>query len=195
MEYEKKPISKILRSNNTVFSFKDICLIWGTTNKKGAISAINYYIKTGNIYRIRRGFYAKARNYDKFEFATKIYTPSYISFETVLTKAGVIFQYYDQIFIASYLTREIVADGEKYFYKKIKDIILTNQSGIENKGNYFIASPERAFLDILYLYKNYYFDNLLSLNWEKVFEILSIYGKNKTMRKKVEEYYKETRKG
>ena len=189
MKYEKKPISKILRSNNTVFTFKDISLLWNDTDKKATISAINYYVKTGNLHRIRRGIYAKDKNYNKLELATKIYTPSYVSFETVLTKAGVVFQYYGQIFVASYLTREITADGQKYSYKKIKDVILTNPSGIENKENYSIASLERAFLDILYLYKDYHFDNLSPLNWDKVFEILPIYD-NKQMEKKVKQYYK-----
>lgn len=188
MKYKGKPISKILRSNNTVFTFKDISLIWGDTDKKATISAINYYVKTGNLYRIRRGIYAKDKNYDKFELAIKIYTPSYISFETVLTKKGIIFQFYSQIFVASYLTREIFVDNQKFCYRKIKDQILTNQTGLEFKNNYWIASPERAFLDILYLNRDYYFDNLSPLNKEKIFAILPIY-KNKTLERKVKKFY------
>jgi len=41
---------------------------------------------------LRRGLYAKDNSYDKNELATKIYIPSYISFETVLRNAGAIFQ-------------------------------------------------------------------------------------------------------
>jgi len=176
-------ISVILRSKKTVFSFKDIVLLWGDSGNAARVR-INYYVKTGDLYRIRRGFYAKDKNYDKLELATKIYTPAYISFETALAKAGIIFQFYGQIFVASYLTREIIADGQKYSYKKIKDSILTNSVGIENKNNYSIASPERAFLDTVYLNKNYHFDNLSGLNWDKVFEILPIY-RNKRMEKKI----------
>lgn len=188
MKYEKKPISNILRSKKTVFTFKDISLIWGDADKKTTIAAVNYYVKTGGLYRIRRGIYAKDKDYDKLELATKIYTPSYISFETVLAKAGVVFQFYGQIFAASYLTREITADGQAYSYKKIKDEILTNPVGIERRENYSIASPERAFLDVAYLYKDYYFDNLSPLDWDKVLEILPIYGGNKRMEKRVKEY-------
>ena len=187
-------LSKILRSKNSVFTFKDISLLWAETDSNLIKRRINYYVKTGKLYPIRKGLYAKDKNYDKFELATKIYTPSYISFETVLVKAGVVFQYYDQIFVASYLTREIIADGQKYSYKKIKDIILTNQVGIENKERYSIALPERAFLDILYLYKDYHFDNLSPLKWDKVLEILPIYG-SKRMEKKIKQYYKEAQKG
>lgn len=194
MKYEKKSISNILRSDNTVFTFKDISIIWGDTNKKAVIAAVNYYVKTGALYRIRRGVYAKDKNYDKSELATKIFSPSYISFETVLAKAGIIFQFYGQIFIASYLTREITADGHTYSYRKIKDSILINHTGIEHEKNLTVASPERAFLDIVYLNKDYHFDNLSNLNWEKVFEILPIYGSNKRMQKKVEQYYEEDKK-
>ena len=181
-------ISAILRSTQTVFSVRDIMLIWGETSSGAARVRINYYAKNGYLYRIRRGVYAKDRNYDKNELATKICTPSYVSFETVLAKSGVIFQHYDTIFIASYATREITADGQTYSYKRIKDAILTNNAGVEHGETYAISSPERAFLDVVYLNKTYHFDNLSPLNWDKVFEILPIYGGNKRMLKAVKSY-------
>ncbi len=191
---EKMDILKILRSNKTVFSFKDILL--ASEEKAPAVlrRRINYYVKIGELYPIRRGFYAKDANYKKFELAVKIYTPAYISFETVLGAVGITFQYYSQIFVVSYLTREIIIARQKYSYKKIKDAILTNTCGIENKENYFIASPERAFLDIIYLHKDYHFDNLSPLNWDKVYEILPIYGNNKRMAKTVERLYEDFKK-
>lgn len=180
-------LSVILRSNKTVFSFKDIALLWRDSDNT-ARARITYYIKKGDLYHIRYGFYAKNKDYDRSELATKIYTPSYISFETVLGQAGITFQYYSQIFVASSLTRAIKSDGQEYSFKKIKDITLTNKEGLENRGEYFVASKERAFLDTLYLNKDYYFDNLNSLNWNNVFKILPIY-KNKRMEKKVKEIY------
>ncbi len=182
-------ILTILRSKQTVLSVKDIMLIWGEPISDAARVRINYYTKNGDLHRIRRGIYAKDKNYDKFELATKIFTPSYVSFETVLGQSGVTFQYYDQIFIASCVAREIKADEQVYSYRKIKDVILTNHLGIENKNNYSIASAERAFLDVVYLNTDYHFDNLSILNWDKVFEILPIYGGNKRMKKAVKKYY------
>jgi hypothetical protein len=190
MKYNKKPISDILRSPKTVLTFKDISLIWKNNSKKAVVDGISYYIKTGQLFRIRRGIYAKDKNYDKLELATRIFTPSYVSFETVLVQAGFIFQFYQEIKIASYQTRELEIYDQKYSYRKIKDIILTNSAGIEHRGETSIASPERAFLDTMYIYKNYYFDNLNSLNWEKVFELLPIY-QNKKMEKKVKELFKD----
>ena len=183
-------ISTILRSKQTVLSAKDIMLLWGEASSDAARVRMNYYAKGGDLYRIRRGFYAKDKDYNKFELATKIFTPSYVSFESVLGQAGITFQHYNQIFIASYTKREIVADGQTYSYKRIKDAILTNPAGIENKDNYSIATPERAFLDVIYSNKDYHFDNLGPLNWDKVFEILPIYGGNKRMEKMVKKYRK-----
>lgn len=190
---KKSDILSLFRSGNTVFSFKDISLIWGETKANLVRRRLSYYVKKGELYPVRRGFYAKDKNYNKYELAVKIYTPSYISFETVLAKAGVVFQFYGQLFIASYLTREIKCDSQVYSFKKIKDSILTNKTGIEVKDNYFVATSERAFLDIVYLNKEYYFDNLDNINWKKVYEILPIYG-NKRMEKKVKKYQEAVQK-
>lgn len=186
---EKADLIRILKTDRTVFSFKDILLESGEDNPALLRRRLHHYIKKGELYPIRRGLYAKDKNYDKLEAATRIFTPSYISFETVLAESGMIFQYYKRIFVASYLSREIVCDGQDYSYKKIKDTILTDRAGVEHRGYYTIASKERAFLDIVYLYKNYYMDNLSPLNWEKVFELVPIY-RSKAMIKRINEYYK-----
>ncbi len=193
MKYEKKPISALLRLPQTVFSFKEITMIWGDTNTKTTISAVNYYVRTGQLYRIRKGFYAKDQNYDPLEVATKIYTPAYVSLQTVLRREGVIFQYYEDTFVISYLTRTINCDNKMIKFKKIKDNTLTNTTGIINMGNYFIATKERAFLDILYLYGEYHFDNLCQLNWKTCFELVKIYN-NKKLEITLNKYYKQNTK-
>ena len=190
----KDYILDLMRSKKTVFTFKDLGLMWGKTDASFIKKKINRYVKAGKMNAIRKGIYSKDKNYDKYELATKINTPAYISLETVLGAAGVTFQFYSQIFAISYKTKEIECDGQKYSYKKIKDIILTNQIGIELRENYNIASPERAFLDVIYLHKNYHFDNLLALNWNKVYEILPIYGGNKRMAKIMEMYHEADNK-
>lgn len=178
----------LLRSKSTVFSTKDIALLWRDSNTTAAQERLNYYVKTGKLIRVRRGIYAKDKNYDTYEFATKILRPSYISFESVLGSFGMTFQYYSQIFVASYVKREIIVDGQVYSFKKIKDIVLHNPAGIDQRGEYAIASKERAFLDTVYRSKNYYFDNLSPLDWDKVFMLLPMYN-DKKMIKRVKEYH------
>lgn len=187
---ENTGLSAILRSEHTVFTFKDIVLLWRENDPDLAKRRINYYVKTGKLHSIRRGVYAKNKNYNRLELAAKIYVPSYISFETVLRREGVIFQHYETIFVASRTSREIIADGQKYSYKKLKDTILTNSTGLVKKQGYTEASRERAFMDVLYLYKDYYFDNVHSMNWNKCFSLLAVY-KSKALEKRLNKYYKD----
>ncbi len=178
----------LLRFKKTVFSTKDVALLWGDTNIPAAKVRLSYYVKKGKLIRLRKGIYAKDKNYNRYELATQILKPSYISFETVLGASGITFQYYSQIFVASYVKREITCNGQLYTFRTIKNSVLINPKGIDQDREYSIASKERAFLDTIYWSKDYYFDNLSPLNWDKVFELLQIY-ENKKMGKKVEKYY------
>ena len=186
---EKNRISTLLRSENTVFTFKELSLIWNETDARVVKKYAYRSVKMGKLYPIRKGIYAKDKNYDRLELATKIYTPAYISFETVLTKEGIVFQHYDRIFVASYLTREISCDGQTYVFRRIKDAVLANSLGVERRGNYFVASRERALLDTIYLNKNYHFDNLSSIDWDRCFDMISIYD-NKAMERRLNSYHK-----
>ena len=182
-------LDALLRSPKTVFSTKDAALLWGEERENTVSARLNKYVGAGKLIRVRRGLYAKDKNYDKFELATRIYTPSYISFETVLTRAGINFQYYGNIFVASYVNREIEINGQKITFVRMKNYVLSNTVGIEHKDGCAIATKERAFLDRIYVSKDYHFDHLDPLDWDKVFEILSIYN-NKRMAKKVNTYFK-----
>ena len=194
---EKKPIKGeylevLLRSTKTVFSIQDAALLWGEDKEKTISGRLNKYARSGKLIKVRRGIYAKDKNYDRFEFATRIYTPAYISFETVLTRAGINFQYYGNIFVATYVNRDIEADGQKITCVRMKDYVLRNIAGIEHLNGIATATKERAFLDRIYTTRQYHFDNLHPLDWDKVFEILPIYH-NKRMEKAVKEdfeYYK-----
>jgi hypothetical protein len=184
---EKASLLNILRGKSTVFTFKDILLASGETNSDLLKRRISYYVKNKELYPVRRGIYAKNKDYDRLELANKIFTPSYISFETVLAQAGVIFQHYGQIFAASYLSREVASDGRKFVFRRIKATVLTNAEGVERKESYFIATKERAFLDTIYLNKDYHFDNLSSLDWDRCIEILAIYD-NDAMARRLRSY-------
>jgi len=191
---DKKPkkgeyVDILLRSSKTIFSVKDASLLWGEEKNETIKKRLDKYVRVGKLIRVRRGLYAKDKNYNRFELATRIYTPSYISFETVLTRAGINFQFYSNIFVASYVTRDIEVGDQKISFIRMKDYVLSNGIGIEHSDNIAIASKERAFLDRIYISKDYHFDNLDALNWDKVFDILPIYH-NKRMNKKVEEYFK-----
>src|SRR3989338_3697732 len=93
-------IAKLYESPKTILTTKDIALIWEETNTVNLTSKIKYYAKEGSLIRLTRGVFAKSKEYETKELATSIYTPSYISFETALREAGIIFQHQDSIFVA-----------------------------------------------------------------------------------------------
>jgi hypothetical protein len=119
-----------------------------------------------------------------------LYYPSYISFETVLRDSGIIFQHHDTVFLAGPWTLNRKIGKSKFYFRKLKKEVLFNPSDINFIDNYCIASKERAFLDMIYIFPRYYFDNLSSLDWDKCFEIIKIY-KNKQMVKRLNKYFKE----
>jgi len=75
-------------------------------------------------------------------------------------------------------------------FRKIKDSVLFSSVGVKNENNYSIATPERAFLDTIYLFPKYYFDNLKSINWEQCAELVKIYD-NKQLIKRLKKYQKQ----
>ena len=195
---ENKPIKGeylevLLRFPQTIFSSKDVALMWREENENIIKNRLNKYVKSGKLFKIRRGLFAKNKNYNRYELATRINTPSYISFETVLGSSGITFQYYGNIFVASYIKRKMEVDGQRIEFVRMKDYVLSNTLGIENSDGYARATKERAYLDRIYVSKKYYFDNLSSLDWEKVFEILPIYH-NKRMERTVKKYYNKFKK-
>ncbi len=166
----------IYRDNRTVFRLKDIAMLVGEMNFLSLNKKLNYYVTTGKILNPRKGVYAKP-GYSLEELGCSIFAPSYISLEYVLQKAGITFQYDSRITVVSYLSRTIEVENQEFIFRKIKPALLIDTAGIIRQNNHInIASAERAFLDLLYLNKNQYFDNLNPLNKELVNNLLPLYN-------------------
>jgi len=90
--------------------------------------------------------------------------------------------------VVSYLSRSVDIEGRIYAYRKIKGEILIVTQGIIQTGNVNIVIPERAFLDILYLNKEYYFDNLTPLDKNLITKLLPEYH-SKTLTTKVKKLF------
>lgn len=180
-------IFSVYKDIRTVYKLKDIALLVGEENFDSLNQKLNYYVSTGKLFSPRKGIYTKS-GYNKNELACTIYTPSYISLEFVLQKAGIVFQYDSRITVISYLSRSIEIDGQTYLYRKLKNKLLINTEGIDRQANQInIATPERAFLDILYLNKEYYFDNLNPLNKELIYKLLPLF-QSKILEQKAGKY-------
>jgi hypothetical protein len=182
-------ILAIYSDNRTVFRLKDVAMLTGETRLQSLNKKLNYHVKTGKLQNPRKGIYTKP-NYNREEMACTVFTPSYISLEYVLQKAGVLFQYDSRITTIGNLSRTIEIEEQIYVFRKIKSSLLIETKGIlqkENKVN--IATAERAFLDLVYLNSETFFDNLNPLNKEAVFKLLPIYH-SKTMNERILKLFK-----
>ncbi len=176
-------ILSIFTDKRTVFRLRDVAMLTGETNFQSLNKKLNYHVKTGKLRNPRKGIYTKP-DYNPEELACSLYTPCYISLEYVLQRSGIIFQFDSRITVVCSLSRSIEIEGQTYLFRKIKDVLLINTAGIiRNENQINIATPERAFLDLLYLNPLYYFDNLNPLNKELVFKLLPHYQSNTMIRR------------
>ena len=181
--------NKILDSGKTVFTKKDLENILNLETKMALDKFLYREKNKGFLQNLFYGIYS-LKKYDVFELAWKIRKKSYISLETVLKKHWVIFQYYESIFMISDDSLEKNIWKMSFKFSKIKDSVLLNQLWLEHKKLYTIASVERAICDKIYLSKNYYFDDLEGVDFEKLKEISKIY-KNKRVVSEVNKLIKK----
>ena len=178
-------LSTILSSSRTVFTPQLLALTDRSRSRESISNSLRYYARAGVLRSPRAGIYTKLK-YDEQEMACALLKPCYISLEYVLARAGVTFQYSEDITCISYQTRTIEVDGRSYVFRKINPMIWMNMVGIEQRDNIAIATPERAFLDMMYLSAGQcYFDNLHPLNKELIRQILPVYNST-TLNKRVE---------
>lgn len=181
-------LETILESPKTVFTLQSLMMLTGCSDTKKLTKSLHYYTNGGKILNPRKGVYTKLK-YDEQEMACSIFRPSYISLEYVLGRAGVVFQWDDTITSVSYLSREVDVDGKSYHFRKINPMIWAGMEGIEQRGSVAMATPEKAFLDTVYLSAgNCYFDHLQPLSLKKINELLPFFN-SPTLNERVKELF------
>ena len=133
-------LSVILSNPRTVFTPQWLALQDNIRDRESLSRSLMYYAKKGVLLNPRKGIYTKLK-YEEQEMACTILSPSYISLEYVLARAGVTFQYSSEITCISYQNRTIDVDGRSYVFRKINPMIWANMLGIEQRDNIAIATP------------------------------------------------------
>jgi len=120
------------------------------------------WVKQGYLIRLRQGYFSfpEYRESTQFAlwFANRIYKPSYISLHTALSFYGIIPEAVPQITSVTTLkTKTFSNDFGEYSYKNIKPEIMFGYDLREMEGGRRImfATPEKALIDLLYLYPFY----------------------------------------
>ena len=116
-------------------------------NRKVALSRLT---KRKILRRLRRNLYeVTLKPSDLLETANSIYQPSYLSFTYCLGKLGMLNQIaYEIEFATPKKTKRVEIRNRSVIFRKIKKELFF---GYTLKDNIFIAEPEKALLDTLYL--------------------------------------------
>lgn len=112
--------------------------------------SLQRFKKEGIITTVTKGYYMlSSRPISHEQAATLLYYPSYISFESALSKYGVINQGYNKLTLATTRhSKKISLMGIECEYCQIKKELFF---GFQLLGNIYIADQEKAYLDLLYL--------------------------------------------
>jgi predicted transcriptional regulator of viral defense system len=160
--------------------------------------------KKGYLIALRNGYYTFADFLGKpdyaYFFANKMYYPSYVSLHSALAFYGIIPEAVVQITSVSSLKTAFFSNpfGE-FSYKSLKNELMFGYDlkPIDKRRNLLFATPEKAILDLLYLYPFYNneqemnelrFDDAFmqdDLNVERLNEFTEKF-KSKTLRKRVD---------
>jgi len=158
---------------NLYFAYQDVAKILSIAEDSARVLCTRY-VKQKYFIRLKRNFYILKERWDsitsnqRMELANILQVPSYISLMTALS----FYEYTTQVqqkFIESislYRTFTKDIEGTIFNYSKIKKDLYF---GFSKKNNIFIAFPEKAFIDSLYLsYLGKYNLDINSLNLEKI---------------------------
>jgi predicted transcriptional regulator of viral defense system len=120
------------------------------------------WAKKGLLLRLRQGYYTfpeyKSKPDFTLFFANRIYRPSYISLHTALAFFGIIPEAVVQITsVTSLKTASFQNDFGEYEYKSVREELMFGYDikPIDNGQSLQLARPEKALLDLLYLYPFY----------------------------------------
>lgn len=145
--------NKIIREKRIkLFASAEVRRLFGSS-KVAADFLLYRYAKKGFIVRIKRGLYALPDALPPEPFiANKLYEPSYVSLEFALSYHGVIPEsVYEITSVTPKATRRFTALDKIYSYRRIKKAAFTGYAAQKQGGaGFFIADPEKAFVDSCY---------------------------------------------
>ena len=145
----------LLNSISQPFSTADIARWLGISPASARVTAVRY-VQRGAIVRLKRDMYigagALARQTERslFAIANHLVVPSYVSLTTALSHYSVTTQQLRGVVesIALKRTRTVQCDGIEFRYMRMRpDLYL----GFDRVDGVFIASPEKALADAVYL--------------------------------------------
>jgi len=142
-------ISKLLSADTPFFTMSSLQAIFGVTRESARTIAVRL-VKRGVLIRLRRDLYALVNSkYSLFSLGNALCQPSVISLESALNYWGLIVQVPQIIFSTALRSYKCEADNTTFVYRRMApSLIRFGQVKVED---FYIAQPEKAFLDTLYM--------------------------------------------
>ena len=146
---------EIQKIDKLYFGYEEIARVLGISEASSRVTA-SRYAKKGLLLRIKKNMYVlrerwiAAEKDEKFLLANLAQTPSYISLATALDFYEVTTQMQRKNFesVALKRTKKIDINSNSFRYSKITSRLY---GGFKKEKGFFIATPEKALLDALYL--------------------------------------------
>ena len=164
---------KLRKIEKLYFGYEDIAKVLNITLSSARVSATRF-IRSEFLVRLKRNVYILKEKWDsldredKFILANLIQVPSYISLMTAMDYYQITTRLQQSFFESIGINRTSMFEIEKNIFNYTK-IDKKLYFGFLRTGRFFIATPEKAFLDALYLMslKRYSFD-LTSIDFSKL---------------------------
>ena len=144
-----KNIAKLLSVESPFLTLSSLQALFNLTRESTRTTA-SRLVKKGILRRICRDLYAVAgRKHSIFSLANALFQPSVISLETALNYWGIIVQVPQINFSVALGSNQIIVDNTEFVYRRIAASLF--HFGQKKIDDFYIAEPEKAFLDSLYM--------------------------------------------
>ena len=148
-------LKELNRIEKLYFGYEEIARVFGI-NLASARVTVSRYVRQGLLLRMKKNVYVRREVWntagieDKFLLANLGQVPSYISLMTALEYYEITTQVLRNFFesVAVKRTKEIHMNGSVFRYTKIAGDYYY---GFKRESGFFIAAPEKALLDAVYL--------------------------------------------
>lgn len=169
---------KILsESGKTVFTLKNLQSLWGSKLETTKILA-KRMVDNNLLTRIARGYFSLSDDFNVYELANLIISPSYVSLHSALFYHGVSFQLSSVVTSVSLFNYSREAGAKTFRYYAMKEGLFYQLEGIHYRDNLSMATPERAVADCFYYGILPNIDNSDKVNSFSLKKISSFYPKS-----------------
>lgn len=142
-------IKELEKFKKAFYSISDLEKITGLTRNSLYVT-LRRLVENGILERIGPGAYRFFTTPPSVEqVASSLYIPNYLSFESALSRYGILTLIpYTLTFATTRRTRRFTIEGRDVEFRQIKKDLFW---GYEMAERIYIARPEKAFLDLIYL--------------------------------------------